>query len=82
MEELGIVAGVGTGVCCRCVMTGVGGGGRVVIDNKGGSAIVVTGTSISEIDSVLRLNIESIPVSGLELSMLEMKPYDTEELCC
>ncbi|GJU16842.1 hypothetical protein Tco_1144808 [Tanacetum coccineum] len=40
----------------------VGGEGRVVVDNRGGSAIVVTGTSISEVDSVLRLNIESIPV--------------------
>ncbi|GKE99869.1 hypothetical protein Tco_0023220, partial [Tanacetum coccineum] len=79
-EELGAVVGVGTGVCCRCVMRGLGGEGRVVVDKRGGSAIVVTGTSISEVDSVLRLNIESIPVSGLELSMLEMKPDYTEEL--
>ncbi|GKF67499.1 hypothetical protein Tco_0197178, partial [Tanacetum coccineum] len=69
-EELGTVAGVGTGVCCRCVMRGVGGGGRIVADNRGGSTIIVTRTSISEVDSVLRLNIESIPVSGLGLSML------------
>ncbi|GKG34455.1 hypothetical protein Tco_0437151, partial [Tanacetum coccineum] len=41
-EELGTVAGVGTGVCCRCVMRGVG--GRVFADKRGGSAIVVTGT--------------------------------------
>ncbi|GJS92188.1 hypothetical protein Tco_0774824 [Tanacetum coccineum] len=81
-EELGAVAGVGIGVCCRCVMRGVGDGGRVVVDKKGGSTIVVTGTSISKVDSVLRLNIESIPVSGLGLSMLETKPDDTEELCC
>ncbi|GKD08601.1 hypothetical protein Tco_1188286 [Tanacetum coccineum] len=38
--------------------------------------------STREVDSVLRLNIESIPVSGLGLSMLETKPDDTEELCC
>ncbi|GKG12264.1 hypothetical protein Tco_0346501, partial [Tanacetum coccineum] len=74
-EELETIAGVGTGVCCRCVMRGVGGGGRVI-------AIVVTGTSTNEVDSVLRLNIESIPVSGQELSMLETKPDDTEELYC
>ncbi|GKC14640.1 hypothetical protein Tco_1011422 [Tanacetum coccineum] len=79
-EELGAIAGVGIGVCCRCVMRGVGGGGRVVVDKTGGWAIVVTGTSISEVDSVLRLNIESIPVSGLGLSMLETKLDDTEEL--
>ncbi|GKE85827.1 hypothetical protein Tco_1559569 [Tanacetum coccineum] len=81
-EELRIVAGVGTGVCCRCVMRGVGGGGRIITDKRGGSTIVVTRTSISEVDSVLRLNIESIPVSGLGLSMLETKSDDTEELCC
>ncbi|GKG06982.1 hypothetical protein Tco_0329951, partial [Tanacetum coccineum] len=79
-EELRIVTGVGTGVCCRCVMRGVG--GRVVADKKGGSAVVVTGTSTSEVTSVLRLNIMSTLVSGLGLSMLEMKPDDTEELCC
>ncbi|GJS53521.1 hypothetical protein Tco_0626883 [Tanacetum coccineum] len=81
-EELGTVACVGTGVCCICVMRGVGGGGRVVVDKRGGSTIVVTETSISKVDSVLRLNIESIPVSGLGLSMLETKADDTEELCC
>ncbi|GJX42778.1 hypothetical protein Tco_0257768 [Tanacetum coccineum] len=81
MEELGTVVGVRTGVCCRCVMRGVGGGGRV-LDKRGGSAIVVTRTSISEVDLVLRLNIELMHVSGLGLSMLEMKPDDTEELCC
>ncbi|GJX55060.1 hypothetical protein Tco_0284957 [Tanacetum coccineum] len=31
-EELGTVAGVGTSVCCRCVMRGVGGGGRIVAE--------------------------------------------------
>ncbi|GKD53866.1 hypothetical protein Tco_1287253, partial [Tanacetum coccineum] len=81
-EELGSVAGVGISVCCRCVMRGVGSGGRVVVDKRGGLAIVVTRTYISEVDLVLRLNIESIPVSGLGLSMLEMKPDDTKELCC
>ncbi|GKE06335.1 hypothetical protein Tco_1398353 [Tanacetum coccineum] len=79
-EELGIVVGVGTGVCCICVMRGVGGGGRVVADTRGGSAIVVTRTSTSEVALVLRVNINSIPVSGLGLSMLETKPDDTEEL--
>ncbi|GJS25496.1 putative reverse transcriptase domain-containing protein [Tanacetum coccineum] len=69
-EELGIVAGVGTGVCCRCVMRGIGGGGSVVADERGVSAIVVTETSTREVDSALRLNIESILVSGLGLSML------------
>ncbi|GJR64858.1 hypothetical protein Tco_0010923 [Tanacetum coccineum] len=78
-EELEMVAGVGTGVCCICVMRGVGGGGRVVVDRIGGSAIVVTGTSTREGDSV---NNESIPMSGLGLSMFETKPDDTKELCC
>ncbi|GJU14980.1 hypothetical protein Tco_1142946 [Tanacetum coccineum] len=81
-EELETVVGVGTGVCCIGVMRGVGCGGRVVSDTKGGSAIVVTGTSTSEVASVLRVNIESILVSGLGLSMLETKPDDTEELTC
>ncbi|GKF05888.1 hypothetical protein Tco_0036556 [Tanacetum coccineum] len=76
-EELGIVAGMGTGVCCRCVMRGVG--GKVVADKRGGSAIMVTETSTSKVPSVLRVNIMSIPVSGLGLSMLETKPDDTEE---
>ncbi|GKC77702.1 hypothetical protein Tco_1128476 [Tanacetum coccineum] len=75
-EELGTVVGVGTGVCCICVMIGVGGGGRVVADTRGGSAVVVTGTSTSEVALVLRANIKSIPVSGLGLSMLETKPDD------
>ncbi|GKA45475.1 hypothetical protein Tco_0738271 [Tanacetum coccineum] len=57
------------------------GGGRIVADKRGGSTIVVTKTSTSEVDSVLRLNIESIPIPGLGLSMLETKPDDTEELC-
>ncbi|GKE77467.1 hypothetical protein Tco_1543587, partial [Tanacetum coccineum] len=57
---------------------GVSGGGRVVANTRGGSAIVVTRTSTSEVASVL--NIESIPVSSLGLSMLEMKLDDTEEL--
>ncbi|GKG38274.1 hypothetical protein Tco_0457497, partial [Tanacetum coccineum] len=81
-EELGTVVSVGTGVCCIWVMRGVGGGGRVVTNTRGGSAIVETRTSTSKVASVLRLNIKSIPVSGLGLSMLEMKPDDTEELCC
>ncbi|GKF81631.1 hypothetical protein Tco_0240233 [Tanacetum coccineum] len=81
-EELGTVAGVGTGVCCRCVMREVGGGGRVVADNIGGSSKVVTETSISKVDSMLRLNKESIPVSRLWLRMFETKPDDTKELCC
>ncbi|GKD91578.1 hypothetical protein Tco_1367085 [Tanacetum coccineum] len=81
-EELGIVVGVGTGVCCICVIRGLGGRGRVVADTRGGSVIVVTETSTSEVALVLRVNIESIPVSGLGLSMLETKPDDTEELCC
>nr|GFC67121.1 hypothetical protein [Tanacetum cinerariifolium] len=72
----------GTGVCCRCVMRGVGGKGRVVAEKRGSSAIVETRTSTSEVVSVLRLNIESIPISGLGLSKLETKPDDTKELCC
>ncbi|GKA54648.1 hypothetical protein Tco_0753597 [Tanacetum coccineum] len=80
-EELRTVVGVGTGVCYRCVMRGMVGGGSVVIDERCVSAIVVTRTSTREVDSVLRLNIESIPVSGLGWSMLETKPDDTEELC-
>ncbi|GKC90987.1 hypothetical protein Tco_1151636, partial [Tanacetum coccineum] len=80
-EELGTFGGVGIGVCCRCVMRGVGGEGRVIADNRGGLAKVVTRTSTSEVDSVFILSKESIPVSGLGLSMFEMKPNDTEELC-
>ncbi|GJW18649.1 hypothetical protein Tco_0026085 [Tanacetum coccineum] len=52
--------------------------GRVVANTRGGSAIVVTETSTSEVASVL--NIKSILVSGLGLSMLETKLDDTEEL--
>ncbi|GJR35614.1 retrovirus-related pol polyprotein from transposon TNT 1-94 [Tanacetum coccineum] len=46
---------------------GMGGGGSVVTDEGG--------------MTTFRLRMESIPVSGLGLSMLEMKPDDTEELC-
>nr|GEZ39317.1 hypothetical protein [Tanacetum cinerariifolium] len=60
-EELGTFAGEGTGVCCRVGMIGVGGRGRVVVDNRGRSAVVVTRTSTRGVDSVLRLKIESIP---------------------
>ncbi|GJU05294.1 hypothetical protein Tco_1121724 [Tanacetum coccineum] len=81
-EELGTVVGVGTGVCCICVLRGVGGRGRVVANTRGGSAIAVTGTSTSEVASVLRVNIKSKPVSGLGLRMLETKLDDTEELYC
>ncbi|GKF61527.1 hypothetical protein Tco_0181581, partial [Tanacetum coccineum] len=48
-EELGTVASVGTGVCCRSVMRGVGGGGRIVVDKRGGSTIVVNGTLETDI---------------------------------
>nr|GEX06527.1 ribonuclease H-like domain-containing protein [Tanacetum cinerariifolium] len=41
-EDLGTVAGEGTSVCCICVMRGVGGRGRVVVDKRGGSSIVVS----------------------------------------
>ncbi|GKG02886.1 hypothetical protein Tco_0310522, partial [Tanacetum coccineum] len=77
-EELGTVVGEDTGVCCRCVIRGVG--IRVVADKRGGSALVVTETSTSKVTSVLGVNIVSIHVSGLGLSMLETKPDDTEEL--
>nr|GFB68840.1 hypothetical protein [Tanacetum cinerariifolium] len=80
--ELGTFAGEGTGVCCRCRMIGVDDGGRVVVENRGGSAVVVTGTSTHGVDSMLRLKIESIPVSGLGLSMFETKRDNTNELCC
>ncbi|GJR18591.1 hypothetical protein Tco_0967118 [Tanacetum coccineum] len=50
-------------------MRGMGGGGRVVTDERGVSAIVVTRTSTKEVNSMLRLNIETILVSGLGLSM-------------
>ncbi|GKG00956.1 hypothetical protein Tco_0305661 [Tanacetum coccineum] len=76
-EELGTVVGVGTGVCCRCVMRGVGGGGRVVADKRGGSLIVVIETSTSEVASVLIVNVESITISGMGLSMLDTKSDDT-----
>ncbi|GJW24199.1 hypothetical protein Tco_0038010 [Tanacetum coccineum] len=79
MEELGTVAGVGTSVCRICMMRGVGDEGRIIVDKRGGSTIMVTGTSTREGDSV---NNESIHASGLGLSMFETKPDDTEELCC
>ncbi|GKG20966.1 hypothetical protein Tco_0380767, partial [Tanacetum coccineum] len=60
---------------------GLGGGGSVVTDEGCISSLVITGTSTREVDSVFRLRMESIPVSGLRLSILEMKPDDTEELC-
>ncbi|GKF95100.1 hypothetical protein Tco_0287835, partial [Tanacetum coccineum] len=65
-----------------CVIRGVGGGGRVIADKRGGSTIVVTRTSTIDVASVLTLKIESIPKSGLGLSMFETKPNDIEELCC
>ncbi|GJW98170.1 retrovirus-related pol polyprotein from transposon TNT 1-94 [Tanacetum coccineum] len=37
----------------RCGMRGIGGGGSVVVDKRGVSAIVVTKTSTREVDSVL-----------------------------
>ncbi|GJT15962.1 hypothetical protein Tco_0874668 [Tanacetum coccineum] len=52
------------------MIRGVGGGGRVVIENRGGSAKVVTGIFVSKVDSVLRLNKESIPVFGLRSDIL------------
>ncbi|GKG24781.1 hypothetical protein Tco_0395409, partial [Tanacetum coccineum] len=55
----------------------MGGGGSVVTDEGGISTFEVTGTSTREVDSVFRLRMESIPVSGLGLSMLEIKPNDT-----
>ncbi|GKG18055.1 hypothetical protein Tco_0372353, partial [Tanacetum coccineum] len=76
--ELETIVGVGTGVCCICVMRGVGGRGRVVANTRDGSTIVVTKTSTSEVASVL--NIESIHVAGMGLSMLDTKLDDTEEL--
>nr|GFD07375.1 hypothetical protein [Tanacetum cinerariifolium] len=77
-DELGTFAGEGAGVCCTCGMIEMVGGGRVVADNRGGSAAVVTGTSTHEVE----LKIESILVSGLGLSMFETKRDDTDELCC
>nr|GEX75753.1 Gag-Pol polyprotein [Tanacetum cinerariifolium] len=44
-EELGTFVGEGTIVCYNYGMIGVDGGGRVVADNRGGSAVVVTRTS-------------------------------------
>ncbi|GJS03597.1 hypothetical protein Tco_0320105 [Tanacetum coccineum] len=63
-------------------MKGIGGGGSVVTDEGGISTFIVMGTSTKEVDLVFRLRIESIPVFGLGLSMLEIKLDDTEELCC
>ncbi|GKG21564.1 hypothetical protein Tco_0384159, partial [Tanacetum coccineum] len=62
-------------------MRGMGGEGSVVTDEGGISSLVVTGASTKEVDSMFGLSMESIPVSGLGLSILEIKPDDTEELC-
>nr|GFD29304.1 hypothetical protein [Tanacetum cinerariifolium] len=77
-DELGTFAGEGAGVCCTCEMIEMDGGGRVVADNRGGSAVVMTGTSTCGVDS----KIESLPVSGLWLIMFETKQDDTDELYC
>nr|GFD49803.1 hypothetical protein [Tanacetum cinerariifolium] len=77
-DELGTFVGEGAGVYCTCEMIGMDGGGRVVADNRGGSAVVVAETSTRGVDS----KIESIPVSGLRLSMFETKRDETDELCC
>nr|GFA23285.1 hypothetical protein [Tanacetum cinerariifolium] len=68
-DELGTFAGEGAGVCCTCEMIGMDGKGRVVADNRGSSAVVMTGTSTRIVDS----KIKSISVSGLGLSMFKTK---------
>nr|GFD51700.1 hypothetical protein [Tanacetum cinerariifolium] len=50
-DELGTFAGEGASVCYTCEMIGMDGKGRVVEDKRGGSAIVVTGTSTRGFDS-------------------------------
>nr|GEZ93890.1 hypothetical protein [Tanacetum cinerariifolium] len=62
-DELGTFAGEGAGVCCTCEMIGMDGGGRVVVDNRGGSAVVITGTSTRGAES----KIESIHVFKSEV---------------
>ncbi|GJT41581.1 hypothetical protein Tco_0941446, partial [Tanacetum coccineum] len=79
-EVLGKIVGVEIGVCCRGWMRVIGGGGIVVAEEGGISIVVETGTSTIEVDSVFRLRMESIPVSGFGLSMFEMKPDDKKEL--
>ncbi|GJR39373.1 hypothetical protein Tco_1215057 [Tanacetum coccineum] len=59
----------------------MGDGGSVVTDKGGISTFEVTGTSTREVNSVFRLRMELIPVFRLGLSMFEMKPDGTEELC-
>nr|GEW80888.1 hypothetical protein [Tanacetum cinerariifolium] len=51
IDELRTFTGEGAGVCCTCEMIGMDGRGRVVADNKGSSAVVMTGTSTLEVDS-------------------------------
>nr|GEX10226.1 zinc finger, CCHC-type [Tanacetum cinerariifolium] len=77
-DELGTFASERAVVYCTCGMIEMVGGGRVVVDNRGGSAAVVTETSTHGFKS----KIESILVSGLGLSMFETKRDDTDELCC
>ncbi|GKD76078.1 hypothetical protein Tco_1334360, partial [Tanacetum coccineum] len=76
------IVSVETGICCRGWMRETGGGGIVVAKEGGISTFVETRTSTREVDSVFRLRMESIRVSGLGLSMFKMKSDDTEELCC
>nr|GFC65909.1 hypothetical protein [Tanacetum cinerariifolium] len=80
-EVRGAIVGVKASVCCIGWMKGIGGGGIVVTDG-GISSLVVTRTSTREVDLMFKLRMESIPASGIGLSMLEIKPDDTEELCC
>ncbi|GJX33886.1 hypothetical protein Tco_0291931 [Tanacetum coccineum] len=81
-EVLRTIVSVETGVCCRGWMRVTGGGGIVVAEEGDISTVIETGTSTREVDSVFRLRMESIPVSGFGLSMFQMKPDDIEELCC
>nr|GFA48194.1 hypothetical protein [Tanacetum cinerariifolium] len=60
-EQLGTFAGEGTDVCCTCGMIRMDGGRRVIVDNRGGSAVVMTRTSTRGVD----LKIESIPSDRL-----------------
>ncbi|GJV68375.1 hypothetical protein Tco_1483884 [Tanacetum coccineum] len=63
-EELGTIIGVGTGVCCICVMGGMGGGGRVVAKTRGGSAIVEVNVKYY---SIVRLSISSSAIMFSEM---------------
>nr|GFA98274.1 hypothetical protein [Tanacetum cinerariifolium] len=77
MRVLGAVVG-GVGACCVVVRVAMVEGVIVSADMGRGATKVRVCTSISEVVS----KIDSIPASGVGLSILVINCDDTDELCC